>query len=112
MGTPRFTKDNVNKGDTYIITNGKYKGKVGIVHSTADKSCRFNIDQKITGNIKYEFLEEYIGSNNNINNRSQMETPTKSRFTKAGVISGRTAHYKKAIVQLAEGDTIDFYSNI
>ena len=37
---------------------------------------------------------------------------TKSRFTKAGVISGRTVHYKKAIVQLAEGDTIDFYSNI
>ncbi|MBF91127.1 MAG: 50S ribosomal protein L23 [Flavobacteriales bacterium] len=37
---------------------------------------------------------------------------TKSRFTKAGIISGRTAHYKKAIVQLAEGDTIDFYSNI
>lgn len=37
---------------------------------------------------------------------------TKSRFTKAGVISGRTSHIKKAIVQLAEGDTIDFYSNI
>ena len=37
---------------------------------------------------------------------------SKSRFTKAGVISGRTGHFKKAIVQLAEGDTIDFYSNI
>ena len=37
---------------------------------------------------------------------------TKSRFTKAGVISGRTNHFKKAIVQLSEGDTIDFYSNI
>ena len=37
---------------------------------------------------------------------------TKSRFTKAGVISGRTNHIKKAIVQLSEGDTIDFYSNI
>ena len=37
---------------------------------------------------------------------------TKSRFTKAGVISGRTSHFKKAIVQLTEGDTIDFYSNI
>ena len=37
---------------------------------------------------------------------------SKSRFTKAGVISGRTNHFKKAIVQLAEGDTIDFYSNI
>lgn len=37
---------------------------------------------------------------------------SKSRFTKAGVISGRSSHFKKAIVQLAEGDTIDFYSNI
>ena len=37
---------------------------------------------------------------------------SKSRFTKAGVISGRTSNFKKAIVQLAEGDTIDFYSNI
>ncbi|MGC6490716.1 MAG: 50S ribosomal protein L23 [Flavobacteriales bacterium] len=37
---------------------------------------------------------------------------TKSRFTKAGVISGRTSHFKKAIVQLVDGDTIDFYTNI
>lgn len=37
---------------------------------------------------------------------------SKSRFTRAGVISGRTNHFKKAIVQLSEGDTIDFYSNI
>ena len=37
---------------------------------------------------------------------------SKSRFTKAGVISGRTNHFKKAIVQLSEGDSIDFYSNI
>jgi len=37
---------------------------------------------------------------------------SKSRFTKAGMIKGRTAHFKKAIVQLVEGDTIDFYSNI
>ena len=37
---------------------------------------------------------------------------SKSRFTKAGVISGRTSHFKKAIVQLAEGDTIDIYRNI
>ena len=36
----------------------------------------------------------------------------KSRFTKAGVISGRTSAYKKAIVTLAKGETIDFYSNI
>jgi len=36
----------------------------------------------------------------------------KSRYTKSGFISGRTSTYKKAIVVLAEGDTIDFYSNI
>ena len=36
----------------------------------------------------------------------------KSRYTKSGVITGRTNSYKKAIVTLAEGDTIDFYSNI
>lgn len=36
----------------------------------------------------------------------------KSRFTKAGVISGSTGISKKAIVTIAKGETIDFYSNI
>ncbi|MBN2612198.1 MAG: 50S ribosomal protein L23 [Bacteroidales bacterium] len=36
----------------------------------------------------------------------------KSRFTKAGVISGRTNNCKKAVVTLKVGDSIDFYSNI
>ncbi|HAG16442.1 MAG TPA: 50S ribosomal protein L23 [Bacteroidales bacterium] len=36
----------------------------------------------------------------------------KSRNTKSGVISGKTKAVKKAIVTLAEGETIDFYSNI
>lgn len=36
----------------------------------------------------------------------------KTRFTKSGVISGRTSTYKKAIITLAKGETIDFYSNI
>jgi large subunit ribosomal protein L23 len=36
----------------------------------------------------------------------------KSRYTKSGVISGKTSSYKKAIVTLKEGDKIDFYSNI
>ena len=36
----------------------------------------------------------------------------KNRYTKGGLIKGRTASFKKAIVTLAEGDTIDFYSNI
>jgi large subunit ribosomal protein L23 len=36
----------------------------------------------------------------------------KSRFTKSGLLSGRTSAYKKAVVSLAEGETIDLYSNI
>jgi large subunit ribosomal protein L23 len=36
----------------------------------------------------------------------------KSRFTKTGMVKGRANSYKKAIVTLAEGETIDFYSNI
>ena len=36
----------------------------------------------------------------------------KSRNTKAGVISGKTNAFKKAVVTVAEGDSIDFFSNI
>ncbi len=36
----------------------------------------------------------------------------KSRYTKAGVISGKTSAYKKAIITLKDGESIDFFSNI
>ncbi len=36
----------------------------------------------------------------------------KARSTKAGYIAGRTNAFKKAIITLAEGQSIDFYSNI
>lgn len=36
----------------------------------------------------------------------------KSRFTKSGVISGKTKAFKKAVVTVAEGEIIDFFSNI
>jgi large subunit ribosomal protein L23 len=36
----------------------------------------------------------------------------KSRHTRTGIVTGKTDSLKKAIVTLAEGDTIDFYSNI
>ena len=35
-----------------------------------------------------------------------------ARYTKAGLVKGQKNAYKKAIVTLKEGDTIDFYSNI
>ena len=45
-------------------------------------------------------------------NTLNFQGKTKSRYTKAGYISGRKAATKKAIVTLAKGETIDFYSNI
>ena len=36
----------------------------------------------------------------------------KSRYTRSGLIKGRTNAFKKALVTLSEGETIDFYSNI
>jgi large subunit ribosomal protein L23 len=36
----------------------------------------------------------------------------KSRFTKAGFVKGRKPAFKKALVIVAEGDSIDLYSNI
>ena len=34
------------------------------------------------------------------------------RYTKAGMVKGQKSAFKKAIVTLKEGETIDFYSNI
>ena len=34
------------------------------------------------------------------------------KFTKKGVVSGSIGQYKKAIVQLSDGEAIDFYNNI
>ena len=36
----------------------------------------------------------------------------KTRSTKAGMVEGRKPSYKKALVTIAEGETIDLYSNI
>ncbi len=45
-------------------------------------------------------------------NTMRYDGKLKSRYTKAGVIEGRRDAFKKAIVTLAKGETIDFFSNI
>lgn len=45
--------------------------------------------------------------------RTMNYAPTrKSRYTKTGIQHGKTNAIKKAIVDVAEGDIIDFYSNL
>ncbi len=36
----------------------------------------------------------------------------KTRYTKSGMITGKTSAFKKALVQVAEGETIDLYNNL
>ena len=57
-------------------------------------------------------VEDFYGVDVIAVNTMNYSGKEKSRFTKGGVISGRTNAFKKAIVTLADGETIDFYSNI
>ena len=36
----------------------------------------------------------------------------KTRYTKSRIVSGKTSAYKKAVIQVAAGEIIDFYSGI
>ena len=45
-------------------------------------------------------------------NTAVVRGKNKSRWTKSGLLRGKTNSYKKAIVTIGEGETIDLYSNI
>lgn len=57
-------------------------------------------------------IEELYGVKVESVNTINYNGKRKSRYTKAGIISGKTSAYKKAIVTLKEGESIDFFSNI
>ena len=45
-------------------------------------------------------------------NTAVVRGKNKSRWTKSGLLRGKTAAWKKAYVTVGEGETIDFFSNI
>jgi large subunit ribosomal protein L23 len=57
-------------------------------------------------------VEKQYGVNVEQVNTMNVMGKLKTRYTKAGVLSGRKRNYKKAIVKLAAGEVIDFYSNV
>ena len=57
-------------------------------------------------------IEKMYGVNIQAINTMVVFGKTKTRNTKAGMVSGNAAKYKKAIVTLKDGEVIDFYSNI
>jgi large subunit ribosomal protein L23 len=61
--------------------------------------------------IKKAVEKQYGVNVVNVNTMSVMGK-LKTRYTKTGILAGRQRNYKKAIVTLAEGEVIDFYSNV
>ncbi|MCM5529268.1 MAG: 50S ribosomal protein L23 [Chitinophagaceae bacterium] len=57
-------------------------------------------------------IEEFYGATVVDINTSVVPGKDKTRYTKAGFIKGRKPAYKKALVTVAEGTTIDLYANI
>ncbi len=57
-------------------------------------------------------VEELYGVSVDSVNTMRYAGKVKTRNTKSGLLVGKTAAVKKAVVTLAEGNKIDFYSNI
>jgi large subunit ribosomal protein L23 len=57
-------------------------------------------------------VEKMYGVNVEEVNTSVMPSKPKNRNTKTRIISGRKGSYKKAVVKVAQGETIDFYNEI
>jgi large subunit ribosomal protein L23 len=57
-------------------------------------------------------VEEFYGVNIIDVNTLVVPGKNKTRYTKKGFVKGQKPAYKKALVTIAAGDTIDLYSNI
>jgi len=86
---------------TEKISDLNEKGKYGfVVNNKANKVEIKNAVEKMYG-VTVEKVNTMIHPGKE-----------KTRYTKSRIISGRTPKYKKAIVSVAEGEVIDFYSGI
>ena len=86
---------------TEKITSLNEKGKYGfVVEKNANKvEIKKAVEKMYSVNVEKVTTMRYAGKE-------------KVRYTKSKIMSGRTNSYKKAIVKLAEGEVIDFYSGI
>lgn len=72
----------------------------------------FKVDGKANKIEIKKAIEAMYGVNVEAVNTMKVPAKNKSRYTKKGMVSGRKSGYKKAIVTLAKGENIDFYSEI
>ena len=70
----------------------------------------FVVDKRANKLEVKQAVEEFYGVKVTEVNTIVVTGKNKSRFTKAGLLKGVKSSYKKAIVTLVEGDTIDLFS--
>ncbi len=72
----------------------------------------FLVDKKANKVEIKKAVEKMYGVNVEEVNTLVMPSKPKNRNTKKAVISGRKGSYKKAVIKIASGETIDFYNEI
>lgn len=82
------------------------------VNTQIERSGRYTfvVDKKANKLEVKQAVEEFYGVKVNDVNTIVVPGKNKSRFTKAGLLKGVKPSYKKAVVTLVEGDTIDLFS--
>ena len=83
-------------------------------NSQQDKLRRyaFRVNRKANKLEIKKAVEDFYGVTVVDVNTAVVPGKNKTRFTKAGYVSGRKPAYKKAMVTVKEGDTIDLYAAI
>ena len=76
------------------------------------KSYGFIVDKRANKNQIKKAVQDMYGVSVVSVNTMRYGGKQKSRFSKTGVVRGKSSAFKKAIVSLNKGDVIDFYSNI
>lgn len=72
----------------------------------------FVVDRKANKLEIKKAVEQFYGVQVNEVNTLVMPSKLKSKYTKAGYVIGRKSAKKKAVVTVAEGETIDLYSTV
>ena len=102
--------ENTSVDKTYKPKSGKHRGE----EVTKQAQPKYGFIVKPEAN-KIEIAKEIESLYNvTVENVNTLRYAGKrsSRYTRAGLVRGHKNAFKKAIVTLKEGDSIDFYSNI
>lgn len=95
-----------------IIVKPLITEKMTKINEKDASRCAFIVDKRANKIEIKKAIENLYSVKVDSVNTMNYSGKRKARFTKAGYIQGRANAYKKAMITLAKGETIDFFSNI